>query len=115
MKKGDFLIIAIIIVASLLSFIPVGSKSVGRSVTITEDGSIVYHGDLSTDTVIRTKHNVIEILNSHVRMIEADCPDRLCIQCGEATIFRPIICLPNRLVIQIHSIAEEGTIDAISY
>ncbi len=115
MKKGDFLIIAIILVVSLLSFIPIDSKTIGRSVTIIEDGSVVYHGDLSTDTIIRTEHNAIEILNGHVRMIEADCPDRLCLQCGEATISRPIICLPNRLVIQIHSIAEEEGIDAISY
>ena len=115
MKKGDFLIIAIIIIVSLLSFIPLDSKSVGRSVTIIENGSVIYHGDLSTNIVVRTEHNAIEILNSHVRMIEADCPDKLCLQRGEATISRPIICLPNRLVIQIHSIAEEEAIDAISY
>ena len=37
MKKGDFLIIAIILVVSLLSFIPIDSKTIGRSVTIIEE------------------------------------------------------------------------------
>lgn len=113
MKKGDFLIIAIIAAFSLISLIPLAARPEGRYVVISENGSVLYYGSILDNTVIQTAHNTIEILNSHVRVISTDCPDKLCLRSGEATVSHPIICLPNRLVVQIQSGEED--LDAVSY
>ena len=113
MKKGDLLIIVMIAVFSLGSLIPLAFRSEGSYVVISENGSVLYRGNILDNTVIQTKHNTIEIMNSHVRIIQADCPDKLCLRGGEATVSHPIICLPNRLVVQIKSGEED--FDAVSY
>ena len=46
--------------------------------------------------------NVIEITNGKVKMINANCPDKLCMQQHEISRRgESIICLPNRVVITI--------------
>jgi hypothetical protein len=55
----------------------------------------------------------IEISEGRVRMVDSDCPDKLCVRTG--WISRPgesIVCLPNKVVIEIKS--GEGGPDAIN-
>lgn len=48
-------------------------------------------------------HNRLRISDHKVRMIYADCPDKRCIKQGASNMF-PIICLPNRLVVEIKNL-----------
>jgi hypothetical protein len=46
--------------------------------------------------------NIIEIKNGKVRILDADCPDQICIKDG--TIQNPgsiLVCLPHKVVVQI--------------
>lgn len=46
--------------------------------------------------------NIIEISNGKVRIIDADCPDKICVRDG--AISAPgsmLVCLPHKVVIQI--------------
>ncbi len=45
-------------------------------------------------------HNTVEIKNGKVRMKFADCPDKRCVKQG-FTKSMPIICLPNKVSIEI--------------
>ena len=46
--------------------------------------------------------NEIQVLSHSIRILSADCPDRLCVKQGFIQDSRlPITCLPNRLVIQL--------------
>ena len=58
--------------------------------------------DLSCDQIIRIgETNVCEIRDGQVRMIEADCPDQLCIKQGAfGADGGMIVCLPNWVVIE---------------
>ena len=58
--------------------------------------------DLSCDQIIQIgETNVCEIRDGQVRMIEADCPDQLCIKQGAfGADGGMIVCLPNRVVIE---------------
>ena len=113
MKKGDILIIILLATFSLASAVPLFFRPEGSRVLVSENGVTLYEGSLRSDTVIETEHNRILIQGGHVRMIEADCPDQLCVKSGEATASHPVICLPNRLVITILTDKEE--MDALSY
>ena len=66
--------------------------------------------------------NTIEIRKNSIGIIEADCPDKLCVKQGFiSTSILPITCLPNQLVIQIRQETSSvfnspsETLDAISY
>jgi len=50
--------------------------------------------------------NTIVADSSGIRITHADCPDQLCVRQGTITNgLVPLVCLPNRLVIQIESAA----------
>jgi hypothetical protein len=51
---------------------------------------------------------LIEVDGEHIRVVEADCPDKVCIGMGKKS--RPgevIVCMPNRVIIRV----EEDTRD----
>ena len=51
--------------------------------------------------------NEIMIENRSVRMISADCPDQLCLhQLPVSRGFQSIVCLPNRVVVELRNVAE---------
>lgn len=53
-------------------------------------------------------YNVIEVRHGSIGIIEADCPDKLCQKQGFADkALTSIVCLPNRLVIEMESKQEE--------
>ena len=50
--------------------------------------------------IVINPHCSMEIKNNKVRMTHSDCRDKLCIKQGW-TEKKPIICLPNRVIIEI--------------
>lgn len=70
--------------------------------------------------------NEIEVSQGRIRILSANCPDKLCVQQGYiSTSLIPITCLPNHLVIQVReektsaaensSVEETNPLDAITY
>ena len=70
---------------------------------------------LSEDQTIEINDtNVCEIQNGEVNMKEADCPDQLCIHQGPIHIQgETIVCLPNRVVLEITGIDTEEQLDGV--
>lgn len=59
--------------------------------------------------------NEIEVRPGSIGIISADCPDKLCIHQGFANNSKlPIVCLPNRLVIQLRE-DKPVSVDATTY
>lgn len=80
----------------------------GKTAVVTLDGIVLAEIDLSkveTSYTIEAEgkyHNTIEFDRGRVRVSYADCPDQVCVDTGwieDGTV--PIVCLPNRLVIEI--------------
>lgn len=79
----------------------------GDIAEIRSGGELLYTIDLakSPDRTIvvelEGKENTIIIENHRIRVAEADCPDKVCVNTGwlESPAI-PIVCLPNRLVIE---------------
>lgn len=104
MKKKEFIFIGALLAVSVLLCVYVYVIPHGKygSIQITVDGELYGTYSLGKDQVIAIGDtNVCEIKNGEVKMIEADCPDHLCMKqpaVGSAGGF--IVCLPNRIVIQ---------------
>ena len=93
--------------AAFLLLHPAGEGTVAR---ITLDGAVVEEIDLSAVTQGYTFtvegpggfSNTIQVEPGRIRVLEAGCPDQVCVHQGyisDGTV--PIVCLPNRLVIEI--------------
>ena len=103
-----FAILAVVLI--LLSVFLLTSRRAGTTVQIIQDGTVLREIDLS-----RVKEpysfaveapdggfNRVEVEPGRIRVVEADCPDGICISQGwlsDQTV--PIVCLPHRLIIKI--------------
>jgi hypothetical protein len=111
MKKGDIVIIALVLALSLgvFLFLPRG----GDTVVITQNGKEIYRGSIYTDKqVLIPDAGIARIEIGKVYMQEADCPDKVCVKMGYASAARPVVCIPNGVVINIEG---ESDIDAVTY
>lgn len=123
MKKNDWLIIIVVIFIAGIIYLYdrhteeaiIGEK---LNVEIYFDGELYDQVSLDEykEIIIETELgiNVIEVNKGKVKMIEADCPDHVCINSG--SISRPnqyIICLPNKVHVNITGEMEDE-LDAIS-
>jgi hypothetical protein len=124
LKKNKIIIILIIlvlliIIGSVIGIIYVTRPSETNRVVITSDNKIVKTIDLSTeknqtfDIEYNGNINTVEIKDGKIRVLEADCPDKICVDTGWLkSDSLPIVCLPNKLVIKFESSSDD--IDSVA-
>lgn len=113
MKRADIILIAAVIVICLGLFLSGKiSQKQGASAIVEIDGEHYGTYGLDEDMEIEiASGNRIAIENGGVRMIQADCPDHLCVHQGRISHSgEMIVCLPNRVTVQI--CGEQSTEDA---
>ena len=108
LRKGDFVLLFIfILAAALTAFLPLSRPaSSSQLVRITcrgEDYGIFPLGeDREVDVTSGDHHNLVSIQDGTVHMESADCRNQVCVNTG--TISRSgdlIVCLPNQVVVEI--------------
>ena len=80
------------------------------------NGAIQGVYSLSEDKEIEINEgtNILRIKNGEADMVKADCPDQLCVnQKPVSKNHESIICLPNRVVVEVES-KEESEYDAVT-
>lgn len=118
LKKKDWILILIIlcvIVLTLLIRTYIGGRGANR-VVIKVNGAIQGVYSLSEDREIEINEgtNILRIKNGEADMVEADCPDKLCVNQKPVSMnHESIICLPNRVVVEVES-REESEYDAVT-
>ena len=106
MKKRDWFVVAAVLLLALgIWGIEKITQEPAEFLRITIDGNVYGEYELSKDQVIEIGHtNRCEIHEEMVTMIWADCPDQICVH--TAAISKDggtIVCLPNRIVLEIIS------------
>ena len=119
-KKGDYIIILLTL---LLAVVPIGIRLFRAVperqesiVTVSKEGEIIYQGSVGTDCVVETADggNRIVIRNGAVFMEYADCPDQTCVKEGRAGPGKPLVCLPNHVIVTVAASDGESGYDAIA-
>lgn len=105
MKKNDWILVAVILILAgigFLIYLNFGKHSAGL-VKVTVDGELF--GTYSLD-----KNQVIEINNTNrlilkygqADMVEANCPDQICVDHKAISKNKEtIVCLPNKVIVEI--------------
>ena len=112
MKKGDFVLIVFLLFIFTCGFFYTNSRyfhSDDKYISVRVNGKEIKQitfGNEKKIYPIRTSFglNILEVDKDSVRVIEASCPDKLDVKFGKIQkVGQSIICMPNRLVIQIKS------------
>ena len=117
-KSAVFIIItAVIFLAAAAVCIIVFSGNGSDIVNIKSGGELLYTIDLSKaedcefDIEYEGRVNTVEIKEHMIHIKSADCPDKICVDTGWIGGDRksvPIVCLPNRLVIEFEKSSADG-------
>ncbi len=106
MKKNDFILIGIILIAIIIVIVAVTfSKKDGAYVVIRVDGKEVERYSLSEDGEYELNGgtNCLRIEKGKAYLISASCPDHLCVKQGKIDqTGETITCLPNRLTVTVY-------------
>ncbi len=117
MKRNDWILVIGILCATIL--FSMGRFFVGRqeagSVVVKVNGVVKATYTLSEDTEVEIDNkNVFTISDGQVKMVSATCPDQHCVHQKAISKNREsIICLPNKVVIEIQS-KQQSAFDAIA-
>ena len=105
-KVWLFGICAVLFLAGIVGSILALRRPDTEIVEIVQDGEVLYRLDLAAeeDQILEVEYegriNRIEIQDHQIHVLEADCPDQVCVDMGWLDSAAPIVCLPNHLVIQ---------------
>lgn len=125
-KVGDFFVYVFIVIIVSLSFLGlrIMAKAHNRLAVVVEvHGKVVESLDLfkeeleesPRDIRVDTDHdgyNIVRIQGGQVQIVEANCPDRLCVNSPPIkTPGQSIVCIPHRLIVRINGIREEDAVD----
>lgn len=111
MKRRTIIISCImVIVVSVICLVLAlkGRNERLHTAVITVNGKVVKTVDLdeASDETFRVEsengYNTICISDGEISVIEASCPDRICIDHGILrNEYLPIVCLPNKMIIEL--------------
>ena len=114
MSKKDWVLIVVILCVAGLAFLlheVIGADGAG-SVTVKVNGKIEGVYSLAEDREIKINGGVIK--NHEADMVDANCPDKLCVnQKPVSKNHESIICLPNKVVVEVDS-KENSQLDGIT-
>ena len=101
----DLLLIGGLLLAALLLYLllSAGQERGGSVVVAVEGEEVARYSLLENGTYsLNGGSNILRIENGEAWLIEADCPDQLCVHQGKIRYpGQSIICLPNRLTVTV--------------
>ncbi len=117
--KNDIVLILALLLLALLAWGALRlTKKPGGEAVVTVDGVLVATLPLSIEARLpvgaeRGFLNVVEVADGRVRVVDADCPDRLCVRQGWIRYDgESIVCLPHKLVVSIRGGGQD--LDAVA-
>lgn len=116
MKKNDYILIVGILAAVVILLI--ASRHLwsgnGALVEVTVDGKVTGQYRLDSEQTIQINGtNILRIQDGKADMIDADCPDKLCVeQKAISKNGESIVCLPNKVVVTVAG-GEDAAGDAV--
>lgn len=116
LRNGDKIIMAFIIgTGCLIGIFCLFFGQTGDYVNVSVDGKNIARFSLNVDRLYDIDgHNKLEIKDGYANMIDANCPDGLCVKMGKINKNgQSIICLPNKTVIEVVSDSKSNDVDVI--
>ncbi|PID82461.1 MAG: hypothetical protein CSB16_01160 [Clostridiales bacterium] len=121
MRKNDLVVIFIILVIALFTYgvFYFLSGSDAEYVVVKVDGEEIFNHPLNEDIEkkILTEYgeNILVVKDKKVYIRSADCPNKICVNHRAVSKpFESIVCIPNKLVVEIRSDDGRQGVDIIA-
>ena len=117
--KADLILVAVALIISIGAMIIMSAtKTQGGYAVVVVNGKETQSYSLDKDITVKIKngenYNILLISDGSAKIIEATCPDKLCVDQHEARYNgESLICLPNKTTVKIVS-SVDSDIDFIS-
>ena len=117
--RNDLILIAGVTFVALVAFAVLKlTQKTGAYAVVYQDGTETARYSLSQNITVRIgndeTYNVLVIQDGEASITDASCPNHLCIQQGKISADgEMIICVPNKLVIEIEG-GDEASVDAVT-
>lgn len=108
-KRRDAILFLVLMILGAGSFILIKNNlKPGNEAEVYVDGSLVQTIDMARDDIylFDTSYgtNTVVVEGGEIRVSEADCPDKICVNMGGVSRSgETITCLPHKLVIEVHN------------
>lgn len=105
-RNDAILIAALMLLGGALAVFLYATRQSGGYVSVQVDGEMVMELPLSEDTQVLLGEdghtNTLVIRNGTAQVVEADCPDQICVRQGAVQYEgESIVCLPHKLVVSV--------------
>ena len=119
-KKKEIIAVLILVLIAVVSFVCIRFfvENKGKYVKVYVNEKLTKTFDLTKDReyFIETKfgYNLLIIKNERTRILDADCPNKICVNKGYISKNgESIICLPHHVVVTVES-SEDNNVDAVA-
>ena len=119
-KKKEIIAVLILVLIAVVSFVCIRFfvEGKGKYVKVYVNNKLTKTFDLNKDReyFIETKvgYNLLIIKNNKVRILDADCPNKICVDKGYISKNdESIICLPHHVVVTVES-DKPSKVDAVA-
>ncbi len=113
LRVGDAAVIVLALALAVLPLLFALGGARGGSAVISVNGAEIYRAPLSEDARVQAGGgNVIMISGGEISMLEARCPDGLCLGMHARRHGESVICLPNKVAAWVEG---EGELDGVAY
>ena len=108
-KRRDAILFLVLMILGAGSLILIKNNlKPGNEAEVYVDGSLVQTIDMTRDDIylFDTSYgtNTVVVEDGKIRVSEADCPDKICVNMGGVSRSgETITCLPHKLVIEVHN------------
>lgn len=108
----DRLIVLLLLLGVGAAFYGIGQRPEGRQVIVEQQGQTVFAAPLDTDRRVSLPgprgDTVVAIRNGHAAIVEASCPDKVCMGMGEVSHQGEVVaCVPNGLLLHIEGAPDD--------
>ena len=108
----DRLVVLLLLLGVGASFYFVGQRPKGKQVIVEQFGRVVFAAPLRSDRQVVVDgphgHTVVAIRNGRARIVEASCPNKVCMGMGEVSRQGEVIaCVPNVLLLHIEGAPDD--------
>ena len=112
-RNDAILIAALMLLGGALAVFLYATRQDGGYVSVQMDGQTVMELPLSEDTQVLLGEdghtNTLVIRNGTAQVMEADCPDQICVRQGAVQYEgESIVCLPHKLIVTIEGGGSNG-------
>lgn len=115
-KKDIILVLIVLLIGAGLAVVYLSGAQKGTMVEVCVDEGLVKRLPLKRNCEYRIEsaygYNLVQIKDGKASIIDADCPDKLCVKMGNISRSgQSVVCLPHRTTVKIVGDFEERNIN----